>query len=286
MTSLGSLTHPAIFPWLCLAFGLCVGSFLNVLIYRLPKMMERDWEVQCAELRGEEPPKQDTFNLAQPRSRCPACAHPISALENIPIASYLALRGKCSACGARIGPRYPLIEALSGLASAYAAWHFGFGIAAFAAMLFLWCMIALSFIDIDTQMLPDSITQPLLWTGLLLNLGGTFVDLGSAVIGVAAGYLSLWSVYWGFRIATGKEGMGFGDFKLLAAVGAWLGWQMLPLVVLASSVVGAVSGISLMLLAKHGRNVPIPFGPYLAAAAVIALFWGQRLNQHYLGLFY
>jgi len=286
MTSLGSLTHPAIFPWLCLAFGLCVGSFLNVLIYRLPKMMERDWEVQCAELRGEEPPKQDTFNLAQPRSRCPACAHPISALENIPIASYLALRGKCSACGARIGPRYPLIEALSGLASAYAAWHFGFGIAAFAAMLFLWCMIALSFIDIDTQMLPDSITQPLLWTGLLLNLGGTFVDLGSAVIGVAAGYLSLWSVYWGFRIATGKEGMGFGDFKLLAAVGAWLGWQMLPLVVLASSLVGAVFGISLMLLAKHGRNVPIPFGPYLAAAGVVALFWGQRLNQHYLGLFY
>ena len=286
MTSLGSLTHPAIFPWICLAMGLCVGSFLNVLIYRLPKMMERDWEVQCAELRGEEPPKQDTFNLAQPRSRCPACAHPISALENIPIASYLALGGKCSACGARIGPRYPLIEALSGLASAYAAWHFGFGIAAFAAMLFLWCMIALSFIDIDTQLLPDSITQPLLWTGLLLNLGGTFVDLGSAVIGVAAGYLSLWSVYWGFRIATGKEGMGFGDFKLLAAVGAWLGWQMLPLVVLASSLVGAVFGISLMLLAKHGRNVPIPFGPYLAAAGVVALFWGQRLNQHYLGLFY
>ncbi|MBI5910230.1 MAG: prepilin peptidase [Betaproteobacteria bacterium] len=286
MTSLGSLTHPAIFPWICLAFGLCVGSFLNVLIYRLPKIMERDWEVQCAELRGEEPPKQDTFNLAQPRSRCPACAHPISALENIPIASYLALRGKCSACGARISPRYPLIEALSGVASAYAAWHFGFSLAAFAAMLFLWCMIALSFIDFDTQLLPDSITQPLLWAGLLLNLGGTFVDLGSAVIGVAAGYLSLWSVYWGFRITTGKEGMGFGDFKLLAAVGAWLGWQMLPLVVLASSLVGAVFGISLMLLAKHGRNVPIPFGPYLAAAGVIALFWGQRLNQHYLGLFY
>ena len=286
MTSLGSLTHPAIFPWICLALGLCAGSFLNVLIYRLPKMMERDWTLQCAELRGEEPPKQDTFNLAQPRSRCPACAHPISALENIPIASYLALGGKCSACGARISPRYPLIEALSGLASAYAAWHFGFGLAAFAAMLFLWCMIALSFIDIDTHLLPDSITQPLLWTGLLLNLGGTFVDLGSAVIGVAAGYLSLWSVYWGFRIATGKEGMGFGDFKLLAAVGAWLGWQMLPLVVLASSLVGAVFGISLMLLAKHGRNVPIPFGPYLAAAGVVALFWGQRLNQHYLGLFY
>ena len=286
MSSLGLLAHPAVFPWLCLAFGLCVGSFLNVVVYRLPKIMQRDWDVQCAELRGEAPPKQEAFNLARPRSRCPACARPIPALENVPIASYLALGGKCSACGARISLRYPLIEALSGLASTYAAWHFGFGPIAFAAMLFLWCMIALAFIDFDTQLLPDSITLPLLWAGLLLNLGGTFVDLGSAVIGAAAGYLTLWCVYWGFRIATGKEGMGFGDFKLLAAIGAWLGWQMLPLVVLASSFVGAIIGISLMLLAKHGRNVPIPFGPYLAAAGVIALFWGQRLNQHYLGLFF
>ena len=284
MTFLGSLTHPAIFPWFALVIGLMVGSFLNVVIYRLPKIMERDWQAQCAELRGEELPKQETFNLALPRSRCPACAHPISALQNIPIASYLALRGKCSACGTRISPRYPLIEGLSGLAGAYAAWHFGFGLAAFAAMLFLWCMIALSFIDFDTQLLPDSITLPLLWAGLLLNLGGTFVDLGSAVIGAAAGYLALWSVYWGFKIATGKEGMGFGDFKLLAAVGAWLGWQMLPLVVLASSFVGAVFGISLMLIAKHGRNVPIPFGPYLAAAGVIALFWGKPLTYAYLKL--
>lgn len=284
MTSFGSLTHPAVFPWLCLAVGLCVGSFLNVVIYRLPRIMERDWEVQCAELRGEEAPKHETFNLALPRSRCPSCAHPISALENIPIASYLALGGKCSACGAGISPRYPLVEALSGLASAYAAWHFGFGIAAFAAMLFLWGMIALSFIDFDTQLLPDSITLPLVWAGLLLNLGGTFVDLGSAVIGAAAGYLALWSVYWGFRIATGKEGMGFGDFKLLAAVGAWLGWQMLPLVVLASSFVGAIAGISLMLLAKHGRNVPIPFGPYLAMAGAIALFWGKPLTYAYMKL--
>lgn len=284
MTFLGSLTHPAIFPWFALVIGLMVGSFLNVVIYRLPKIMERDWQAQCAELRGEELPKQETFNLALPRSRCPACAHPISALQNIPIASYLALRGKCSACGTRISPRYPLIEGLSALAGAYAAWHFGFGLAAFAAMLFLWCMIALSFIDFDTQLLPDSITLPLLWAGLLLNLGGTFIDLGSAVIGAAAGYLALWSVYWGFKIATGKEGMGFGDFKLLAAVGAWLGWQMLPLVVLASSFVGAVFGISLMLIAKHGRNVPIPFGPYLAAAGVIALFWGKPLTYAYLKL--
>jgi len=284
MMSLGSLTHPAIFPWLCLAMGLMVGSFLNVVIYRLPKIMERDWEVQCADLRGEEPPKQETFNLALPRSRCPACAHPISAMENIPIASYLALGGKCSACGTRISPRYPLVEALSGLASAYAAWHFGFSLAAFAAIMFLWCMIALSFIDFDTQLLPDSITLPLLWAGLLLNLGGTFVDLGSAVIGAAAGYLSLWCVYWGFRIATGKEGMGFGDFKLLAAIGAWLGWQMLPLVVLASSFVGAVVGIALMVLAKHGRNVPIPFGPYLAVAGAVALLWGKPLTYAYLKL--
>ena len=284
MTSLGALTHPAVFPWLCLVMGLMVGSFLNVVIYRLPRIMERDWAVQCAELRGEEAPKQEAFNLAVPRSRCPACAHPISALQNIPIASYLALNGKCSACGARISPRYPLVEALSGLASAYAAWHFGFGLAAFAAILFLWCMIALSFIDFDTQLLPDSITLPLLWAGLLLNLGSTFTDLGSAVIGAAAGYLSLWSVYWGFRIATGKEGMGFGDFKLLAAIGAWLGWQMLPLVVLASSFVGAIFGISLMLLAKHGRNVPIPFGPYLAVAGVVALLWGKPLTYAYLKL--
>lgn len=282
MASLGALTDPAVFPWLCLALGLCVGSFLNVVIYRLPKIMQRDWEVQCAELHGEKPPVQEPFNLAQPRSRCPACAHPISALQNIPLASYLVLGGKCAACGARISPRYPLIEALSGIASAYAAWHFGFGLAAFAAMGFLWCMIALGFIDFDTQLLPDSITLPLVWAGLLLNLSGTFVDLGSAVIGAAAGYLSLWSVYWGFRIITGKEGMGFGDFKLLAAVGAWLGWQMLPLVVLASSFVGAIAGVSLMLFAKQGRDVPIPFGPYLAVAGTVALFWGRPLTHAYL----
>jgi leader peptidase (prepilin peptidase)/N-methyltransferase len=284
MTFFGSLTHPAIFPWLALAVGLMVGSFLNVVIHRLPKIMERDWQSQCAELRGEELPQQEAYNLALPRSRCPACAHPISALQNIPIASYVALRGKCSACGTRISPRYPLIEALSGLAGAYAAWHFGFGLAAFSAMGFLWCLIALSFIDFDTQLLPDSITLPLVWAGLLLNLGGTFVDLASAVIGAAAGYLALWSVYWGFKLATGKEGMGFGDFKLLAAIGAWLGWQMLPMVVLASSLVGALFGISLMLVAKRGRDIPIPFGPYLAVAGAVALFWGKPLTYAYMKL--
>ena len=284
MTFLGSLTHPAVFPWFALVIGLMVGSFLNVVIYRLPKIMERDWQQQCAELRGEELPPQEAFNLALPRSRCPACAHPISALENIPLASYIVLRGKCSACGARISPRYPLIEALSGLGSAYAAWHFGFGPAALAAMLFLWCMIALSFIDFDTQLLPVSITLPLVWAGLLFNLAGTYTDLASALIGAVAGYLSLWCVYWGFKFATGKEGMGFGDFKLLAAVGAWLGWQMLPFVVLASSFVGAVIGIALMLFAKRGRNVPIPFGPYLAVAGAVALFWGKPLTYAYMKL--
>ncbi len=284
MVSLVSLAHPAVFPWLCLALGLCIGSFLNVVIYRLPKIMQHDWELQCAELRGEKPPEQKPFSLALPRSHCPACARPIPALQNIPLVSYLALRGKCAACGVRISPRYPLIEAMGGLAGACAAWHFGFGLAAFAAMAFLWCMIALAFIDFDTQLLPDSITLPLVWAGLLLNLAGTFTDLGSAVIGAAAGYLSLWCVYWGFRLATGKEGMGFGDFKLLAAVGAWLGWQMLPLVVLASSFVGAIAGIALMLFARHGRNVPIPFGPYLAVAGVVALFWGQPLTHAYLNL--
>ena len=284
MSFLAPFAHPTVFPWIALVLGLCIGSFLNVVIYRLPKIMQRDWELQCAELRGEQPPKQETLTLARPGSRCPACAHPITALQNIPVLSYLVLRGKCAACGARISPRYPLIEALSGLAGAYAAWHFGFGLAAFAAMSFLWCMIALTFIDFDTQLLPDSITLPLLWAGLLLNLGGTYTDLRTAVIGAVAGYLSLWCVYWGFRLATGKEGMGFGDFKLLAAIGAWLGWQMLPFVVLASSMVGAVVGIGLMLFARHGRNVPIPFGPYLAAAGVIALFWGKPLTHAYLNL--
>ncbi len=282
MTPLEAFTQPAVFPWVCLVLGLAVGSFLNVVIFRLPKIMERDWQIQCAELRGETAPAQDAFNLAVPRSRCPACGHQITALENIPIASYLVLGGKCSACRTRISPRYPAVEALSGLATAYAAWQFGFGFAAFAAMLFLWCAIALAFIDFDTQLLPDSITLPLVWAGLLVNLGGTFVDLRAAVIGAAAGYLSLWCVYWAFRLATGKEGMGFGDFKLLAAIGAWFGWQMLPLVVLASSAVGAVVGIGLMVLAKHGRNVPIPFGPYLAMAGVITLFWGKALTHAYL----
>ena len=274
-------------PFLTLAaalLGLVVGSFLNVVIHRLPRMMERGWMLECAELRGETPPPAEKLTLATPRSRCPQCGHGITALENIPILSYLVLGGRCSACRTRISPRYPLIEALSGLLSGYAAWRFGANWAGAGALLFIWGMIALTFIDLDTQLLPDSITLPLLWAGLLLNLGGTFVELKAAVIGAAAGYLSLWAVYWVFKLATGKEGMGYGDFKLLAVIGAWLGWQMLPLTILASSMVGAVVGISLIVFARHGRNIPIPFGPYLAAAGIIALFWGKPLTQQYLGL--
>ena len=262
-----------------------VGSFLNVVIYRLPKMMEREWRHQCAELNDEQPAETPRFNLVVPRSACPHCGHSISALENIPVISYLLLRGKCKGCGAHISLRYPAVETISGILSAFAAWHFGFGLAALGTLLFIWALIALTFIDFDMQLLPDSITLPLLWLGLLLNLSATFTDLHSAVIGAIAGYLALWSVYWLFRFATGKEGMGYGDFKLLAAIGAWLGWQMLPLVILLSSLVGAVVGIVLIVAARHGRSVPIPFGPYLAGGGLIAMFWGQTLTHDYLQLF-
>jgi leader peptidase (prepilin peptidase)/N-methyltransferase len=279
------LLEPTALVVVAALLGLMVGSFLNVVIHRLPKMMERDWHAQCAELRGEAAIAETPLSLVSPRSRCPNCAHRITALENIPLLSYAALRGRCSVCKERISPRYPLVEAVTGLLSGFAAWHFGAGWALAGALLFVWCMVALTFIDFDTQLLPDSITLPLIWVGLLLNLGGIFADLQSAVIGAIAGYLTLWSVYWAFKLVTGKEGMGYGDFKLLAAIGAWLGWQMLPLTILASSAVGAAVGIALIGVAKRGRHVPIPFGPYLAAAGVIALFWGKVLTRHYLGLF-
>jgi leader peptidase (prepilin peptidase)/N-methyltransferase len=279
-----SFSDPIAFTVSCGVLGLLVGSFLNVVIHRLPKMMERDWHGQCAELRGEEVSQSDPLSLAKPRSRCPACGHTITALENIPVLSWLFLRGRCSACRAAISARYPIVEALTGALSAFAAIHFGFGWTAAGAIVLIWCLIALTFIDFDTQLLPDSITLPLLWAGLVINLSGTFADLPSAVLGAIIGYLSLWSVYWGFKLTTGKEGMGYGDFKLLAALGAWLGWQMLPLIILLSSLVGAVVGIALIVLAKQGRNVPIPFGPYLAAAGLLALFWGKELTQSYLRL--
>ncbi len=284
MAGLDLLAQPAYFTASCLLLGLAVGSFLNVVIHRLPKMMERDWQVQCEELANAATPVLAPLSLSRPRSSCPKCGHPISALENIPIASWLILRGRCSACKATISPRYPLVEALTALLSAYAGWHFGFTLAAAGALLFIWAMVALSFIDFDTQLLPDDITLPLLWTGLLFNLGGAFTDLRSAVIGAITGYLALWSVYWGFKLTTGKEGMGYGDFKLLSAIGAWFGYQLLPLTILLSSLVGAAVGVSLIILARQDREVPIPFGPYLAAAGVLAMFWGQPLTHAYLRL--
>jgi leader peptidase (prepilin peptidase)/N-methyltransferase len=276
---------PALFAILAALLGLAVGSFLNVVIHRLPKMMERQGRAECAELDGKEASAGERYNLVVPRSRCPACAQPITALQNIPVVSYLVLGGKCAACKTRISPRYPFVEILSGALAGFAAWRFGPVLAGVGAILFVWAMIALTFIDLDTFYLPDDITLPLLWAGLLFNLGNAHTDLQSAVIGAAAGYLALWSVFWLFKLATGKEGMGYGDFKLLAAIGAWLGWKILPLVILLSSLVGAVIGIGLMVFARHGRETPIPFGPYLAIAGVIALFFGDTINRQYLNLF-
>jgi leader peptidase (prepilin peptidase)/N-methyltransferase len=267
-----------------LIIGLCIGSFLNVVIHRLPKMMEREWHEQCAELHGNVLAPTPQLNLVKPRSRCPSCGHQITALENIPLISYLFLRGRCAKCGVAISPRYPFVELLTGLVSAVVAWHFGFSWTALGALILVWSLIALAAIDFDTQLLPDSITLPLLWTGLAFNLNGAMTDLSSAVTGAMIGYLALWSVFWAFKLTTGKEGMGYGDFKLLAALGAWLGWQMLPVIVLLSSIVGAIVGIALIVFARHGRNNPIPFGPYLAAAGIIALLWGQELTKTYLGL--
>ena len=266
----------------CVLLGLLVGSFLNVVIHRLPAMMQREWEAQCAELRAEPAPTPERYNIVVPRSRCPKCGHGITAVENQPVVSWLVLRGCCSACGARISARYPLVEALTGALSGYLAWHFGFGLPLLGALLFCWAVIALTFIDLDTTLLPDDITLPLLWLGLLLGLGNVFVPLRDAVIGAVAGYLALWSVYWGFKLLTGKEGMGYGDFKLLAAIGAFVGWSVLPLVILLSATVGAVMGIGLIVFARHGRSVPIPFGPYLAIAGVIALLWGSAITRTWL----
>lgn len=262
--------------------GLLIGSFLNVVIHRLPQMMHREWQQQCHELIGSEAPETTLLSLSTPRSRCPHCGHAISALENIPIISYLFLRGRCHACQAHISLRYPLIEALTGALSAVVAWHFGFSWVCLGALLLTWALVALTFIDVDEQLLPDSITLPLLWLGLFFNLFGSFTTLQSAVIGALAGYLSLWLVFHAFRLITGKEGMGFGDFKLLAALGAWLGWEFLPVIILLSSLVGAVVGISLILLRQHQRSQPIPFGPYLAAAGWLALIWGDVINSGYL----
>ncbi len=273
---------PALFAGLVFLLGLLVGSFLNVVVHRLPKMMEAEWQAQCAELRGETPPEAARYNLSVPRSACPACGHRITALENVPVLSWLWLRGRCSACGTAISARYPLVELLTGLLSAAVAWKWGLSVQTAGALLLVWTLVALAFIDLDTTLLPDSLTLPLVWLGLLFNLDGHFASLPDAVIGAAAGYLVLWSVYWLFKLATGKEGMGYGDFKLLAAIGAWLGWQMLPVTLLLSSVVGAAIGIAMIVFVKHDRRVPIPFGPYLAGGGLVALFFGADLTQAYL----
>jgi leader peptidase (prepilin peptidase)/N-methyltransferase len=263
--------------------GLSVGSFLNVVIFRLPKMMERQWHHDCLELQGEAVESDEkAFNLNHPPSHCPACGHHIKPWENIPILSWLLLRGRCSKCGTSISLRYPTIEALTAALSILVALHFGVTWQVAAALLLTWALIALSLIDFDVQLLPDSITLPFLWIGLLLSLFGLFTDPRSAIIGAMLGYLSLWSVYQLFKRLTGKEGMGYGDFKLLAMLGAWLGWQYLPQIIMLSALVGAVVGVSLILLRGHDKNIPIPFGPYLAAAGWISLLWGDAINQTYL----
>jgi len=278
------LENSAAFVAAVTLLGLFVGSFLNVVVHRLPIMLTRAWEDEAAEVRGEAVEARDRFNLATPRSRCPHCGTLVSAIDNIPVVSFLFLRGRCRHCSASIGIRYPAVELVTALLSAFAAWKFGATIATVGALLFIWALIALTFIDLDTQLLPDNITLPLIWLGLLFNLDATFCALDDAVVGAVAGYMSLWLVFQLFRLVTGKEGMGYGDFKLLAAIGAWLGWQMLPVTILLSSAVGAVVGICLIVFTKHGRDNPIPFGPYLAAAGLLALFFGPAINANYLSL--
>ncbi len=280
-------------PWFFIGtagvVGLMVGSFLNVVIHRMPKMMDADWRQQCIEFLHPEQAEKDAasppprYNLVVPRSGCPKCGHKITALENIPVLSYTWLRGKCAGCGTKISMRYPMVEALTGVLTALVAWHFGVTWAALFAILFLWALIALTFIDADTTLLPDDITLPLLWLGLIVNIGAVFTPLSSAVIGAVAGYLVLWLVYWVFKLVTGKEGMGYGDFKLLAAIGAWLGWQILPIVILLSALVGAVVGIIGIMVQGRERGAKLPFGPYLSAAGFIAMIWGVQLNAWYLG---
>jgi leader peptidase (prepilin peptidase)/N-methyltransferase len=279
----------AIAPYAALLLGLIVGSFLNVVILRLPDHMRAELAEACADLQDQpyEPAANRLFGLdflIKPASSCPKCGHGIRAWENIPVLSWLLLRGRCSSCKAAISVRYPIVEATTGLLSLLVVWHFGATAAAAAALLLVWTLIALTVIDLDEQLLPDQLTLPMVWLGLLVNINGTFTDLTSAVIGAVAGYLTLWLVFQLFRLVTGREGMGYGDFKLLAVFGAFLGWQLLPLVILLSSLVGAVVGISLVVLRGRDRQIPIPFGPYLAVAGLIALVWGEQINQGYLQL--
>ncbi|WP_373976472.1 A24 family peptidase [Chitinibacter sp. SCUT-21] len=277
------LTNPSYLIVCTALLGLFVGSFLNVVIHRLPIMIENSFRQECSVLQEGESIQSTipftTYNLAIPRSACPTCEHQITALENIPVVSWLLLRGKCSQCKAPISKRYPLVELATALVSGGLAWHFGFSLQLFGALLFSWALISLILIDADTYLLPDAITLPLLWLGVLFNTQGIFTDLTSSVYGAIAGYLSLWSIYWAFKLATGKEGMGYGDFKLLAALGAWLGVSMLPAIILLSSFSGAVIGIIMIAGAKRGWNKPMPFGPYLGIAGLLALIWGKDITQ-------
>ncbi|MDJ0740316.1 MAG: A24 family peptidase [Gammaproteobacteria bacterium] len=282
-------TVTALAPFAALLLGLVVGSFLNVVILRLPRRMHAELAESCADLRDEaiEPVPNRLFGLdylISPPSTCPNCGHAIRAWENVPVLSWLLLRGRCSNCKNPISIRYPIVEAVTGALSVLVIWQFGITLAGVAALLLVWALIALTVIDIDEQLLPDQLTLPMVWVGLMVNINGTFTDLTSAVIGAAAGYLSLWLVFQLFRLLTGREGMGYGDFKLLAVFGAFLGWQLLPLVILMSSLVGAVVGIGLIVLRGRDRQVPIPFGPYLAAAGFVALLWGEQINRSYLQL--
>ena len=277
--------HPSFLHFSIGLLGLLVGSFLNVVVYRLPIMLQRSWRKECLEFLEQEetkPASPEVFNLSQPRSRCPFCNHSITALENIPVLSYLLLKGKCKNCKKPISIRYPIVELTTALLSVLITLHFGVSLQTVTTLLFTWTLICLTLIDFDTQLLPDSITLPLLWFALLASLFHVFVTPETALIGALLGYLSLWSVFWLFKLLTGKEGMGYGDFKLLAAIAALLGWKMLPLVIMLSAFVGALVGITLIVLKGRDKNIPIPFGPYLSIAAYIALIWGDDINRTYL----
>jgi leader peptidase (prepilin peptidase)/N-methyltransferase len=280
----GLTQNPSLFLTATAILGLLIGSFLNVVILRLPARMEAEWKTQCRELLelDDEPGEQPPAGILWDRSRCRHCGHTIRAHENIPLLSYLILRGRCSACGERISPRYPAVEAVTAVLFVTIAWHFGPTYQCAAALLMTGFLVSLAGIDLDHQLLPDQMTLPLLWIGLLLSLDGLFVGPTTSIIGAAAGYLILWTVYQMFRLLTGKEGMGYGDFKLMAALGAWLGWQMLPLIVLLSSVLGAVTGLALMALRRHRKGQPMPFGPFIASAGWIALVWGEDIVDFYL----
>ncbi len=278
---------PALTIGLTVIIGVLVGSFLNVVIYRLPLMMEKEWKSECRLILELDTPEdaakqEEKFTLSHPNSHCPGCNTPIKPWQNIPVISYLLLKGQCANCKTAISVRYPIIEAATGLMSGILAWQLGASPQLLMALFFTWCLISLTMIDADTQLLPDQITLPLLWAGLLINSFGLFVPLYDAVWGAIGGYLSLWSVYWLFKLLTGKEGMGYGDFKLLAALGAWMGWQYLLVIILLSSLVGAVVGSIILVLNKKGRNTTIPFGPYLAAAGWIAFLWGDQIISAYL----